>query len=275
MYAECPHCHAIFRVSQKILETAGGKVRCGECKIVFQAVAAGKQHHKPPRENQLIDSSRVEKSSKESPKVRSGQEKQRPSSVTQSGLHVKPPADDLAEDYSAELPKFLPAQIKPPRYKRIRQPVKFGRIMALLLLVLLAVQYLLANRNVLSEQAFFRPIIAVMCQVTGCQVSPRRAIAKIELLNHGIYSHPTVENALMIKAVMENHASFSQPYPVIELSFSDIQGRTVALRRFGPREYLDPELAPDKLMPHGVAISASLQVIDPGKKALAFEFQLL
>ena len=39
MYTECPNCHTTFRVSTAQLKLAEGKVRCGRCDHVFNAVA--------------------------------------------------------------------------------------------------------------------------------------------------------------------------------------------------------------------------------------------
>ncbi len=37
MYTECPNCHTVFRISEELLAVADGKVRCGQCRAVFNA----------------------------------------------------------------------------------------------------------------------------------------------------------------------------------------------------------------------------------------------
>jgi predicted Zn finger-like uncharacterized protein len=38
MYTRCPECETIFRVTAEDLRRAQGKVRCGDCSYVFNAV---------------------------------------------------------------------------------------------------------------------------------------------------------------------------------------------------------------------------------------------
>ncbi|HLT90255.1 MAG TPA: DUF3426 domain-containing protein [Woeseiaceae bacterium] len=38
MYTQCPHCHEVFRVTAEILQQAAGRVRCGACTHVFDAL---------------------------------------------------------------------------------------------------------------------------------------------------------------------------------------------------------------------------------------------
>ena len=40
MYTECPNCHTFFKVTPNQLKLAGGRVRCGNCNEVFNAVEA-------------------------------------------------------------------------------------------------------------------------------------------------------------------------------------------------------------------------------------------
>ena len=38
MYTKCPECSTVFRISDAQLLAANGKVRCGHCKHVFNAL---------------------------------------------------------------------------------------------------------------------------------------------------------------------------------------------------------------------------------------------
>ena len=40
MYTECPRCHTVFRLSAAALQQASGQVRCGNCKVAFNALAS-------------------------------------------------------------------------------------------------------------------------------------------------------------------------------------------------------------------------------------------
>ncbi len=293
MYTECPHCHAIFRVTQAILQAAAGKVRCGECGTVFQAVKPSAQKPQPAQKpaDEVLPSRPVtatpkpEERAAAKPRIdRRGEPPARPVASTNS-FHqeaappnadnpaAQPEADDPLAPQPDFVPKYLPVSVArktPPPAPRHRL---LKAILVTLLTALLIGQVLLANRKALGASPVFRPIVTGLCKVAGCRVPEHRDLNAIKLLNNGVYSHPTVPNALMIKAVIENDADFEQPYPVIELAFSNIQGKRVAMRRFGPSEYLDLRTPHPPLMPVGKPIPVRLEIVDPGKEALAFDFE--
>jgi hypothetical protein len=80
---------------------------------------------------------------------------------------------------------------------------------------------------------------------------------------------------LIISASMINQAPFGQPYPTVEITLSDVNERRIALRRFAPEEYLSDLRALAAGLPAGGSASLSLEVEDPGKDAVAFEFRFL
>ena len=297
MYTECPHCHAIFRVTQAILQAAGGKVRCGECGTVFQAVkpAARQQASTGTPAEQAPPSRTAEKKPKpEAPREqktridRRGAAPSGPVASTASFHREARPAAPKAPDAPPEearetndgfrpetdfVPKYLPVSVAPPKTPPARRHGFLKAVLVALLTALLIGQVLLANRKALGASPVFRPIVTGLCKVAGCHVPEHRDLNAIKLLNHGVYSHPTVPGALMIKAVIENDADFEQPYPVIELAFSNIQGKRIAMRRFGPSEYLDLRTEHPPLMPVGKPVQVRLEIVDPGKDALAFDFE--
>jgi hypothetical protein len=123
----------------------------------------------------------------------------------------------------------------------------------------------------LAENATLRPLLSQMCELTGCRLPPRRELGKIVLGNHLVQSHPRYENSLLITATLVNRADFSQPYPIVEVVMTDLGQRVVARRRFLPGEYLVGNSDPDGLNP-GSEVPLMLEVVDPGKNAVGFEF---
>jgi predicted Zn finger-like uncharacterized protein len=290
MYAECPHCHAIFRVTQEILDKAASKVRCGECKKIFAAIT------ETPLNNKTNQNKAHQKT-----------EDPQPENVTAYTQDIEP--DDIEPDDSTttgfsdntliraipfaqepkiinpEIPSVFPADLSaylpviyayPRRLRELRLPFNINTTaIAAFLLILFFTQYLRANRQELAEHVLLRPPLTFLCAVTGCEIQSRRDIDKIKLLSHGIYSHPEIENALMIKASMVNRANFEQVYPIVQVSLGNIKGHTIALRRFGANEYLDAKQSLAKKMPIDKPVSIEIEVVDPGEKALAFEFKFI
>ena len=84
----------------------------------------------------------------------------------------------------------------------------------------------------------------------------------------------------MVDVTMKNNARFSQPFPVMNISFSDIRGNAVASRNFYPDEYLTAEQKNDTknrqaLLSPDTSTSLTLEIRDPGKQATTYEFDFL
>ncbi|MOA50305.1 hypothetical protein D3C78_1733040 [compost metagenome] len=71
-------------------------------------------------------------------------------------------------------------------------------------------------------------------------------------------------------AIIYNRAPFAQPFPLLELRFEDINGQSLASRRFKPGEYLAGELAGQTDMPPQTPIHIALEILDPGTQAVNY-----
>jgi len=56
------------------------------------------------------------------------------------------------------------------------------------------------------------------------------------------------------------------------LSLSNLDGDSLGLRRFSPRDYLGSAPATTLIAP-GQSASITLEILDPGKRAVAFSFE--
>ncbi|GIX21937.1 MAG: hypothetical protein KatS3mg121_0720 [Gammaproteobacteria bacterium] len=120
------------------------------------------------------------------------------------------------------------------------------------------------------------PWVERLCAaVPGCRIPPRRDPARILLLSRNVYAHPRVEGALVITATIANGADFPQPPPTLLVSLSNVRGQVVARRYFEPAEYLPPDRDPDRPLEPGESVSITLEVLDPGQEAMAFELDFL
>jgi hypothetical protein len=73
----------------------------------------------------------------------------------------------------------------------------------------------------------------------------------------------------------ENRAEFIQPYPVLEVSFTDQSGNPVAMRHFSPPEYLAAGIDLEGGMATGSPVQVVLEVVDPGDEVVSFQFAFL
>jgi len=274
MYAECPHCHAIFRVNQEILSQAKGRVRCGQCKEIFAAVEETSPENKTTPSETLplpdIDAT-VQITTDSSSAQPSFVNPDQPSQYPQ---RAKLKIPDI---FPANLSEFLPVTYSEPR-KKFKLPFSLRvspSIIAFSLVLLFFAQYIRTHRVELSTYAALRPPIKALCAISGCEIHPKRNLKKIKLLNHGVYAHPNIKDALIIKASMVNRADFEQDYPIVQVKLGNIKGQTIAMRRFNANEYLDDSVPLKAKMPIGQSIPILIEVADPGEKALGFEFEFL
>lgn len=136
-------------------------------------------------------------------------------------------------------------------------------------------EYIWFNRNELISDPQLRPLVTQFCAVANCDTMDLREPAKIEMTTRNIYSHPNVKNALMISGTLVNHAHFEQPYPNIQIDFSDVRGEVIASRIFTPEHYMQIKLSSLKLMPPEMPVDFNMEIQDPGNDAMTYEFSFL
>ncbi|WP_455924175.1 DUF3426 domain-containing protein [Pseudomonas putida] len=143
-------------------------------------------------------------------------------------------------------------------------------LLTLLAALALAGQYVGYHFDELARQDQYRPLFQQLCPSLGCSVPSRVDIDKIKSSNLVVRSHPDFNGALVVDAIIYNRAAFSQPFPLLELRFADLNGHLIASRRFKPGEYLSGELAGQAEMPPQTPIHISLDILDPGAKAVNY-----
>ncbi|MEG1039411.1 MAG: DUF3426 domain-containing protein [Pseudomonas sp.] len=207
-------------------------------------------------------------------------------------LSAKDPDDDLDEPLSDPQERLEPglgaASIRPARKEPLldlvddplqldwkRPKAHWGKRLLWIFLVLLAAaalagQYIWYHFDELARQDQYRPWFQEICPKIGCNVPSRVDIARIKSSNLVVRSHPDFNGALIVDAIIYNRAPFTQPFPLLELRFADLNGQLIASRRFKPAEYLSGELAGKGEMPSQVPIHIALDILDPGPKAVNY-----
>ncbi|MDH4559366.1 DUF3426 domain-containing protein [Pseudomonas sp. BN417] len=143
-------------------------------------------------------------------------------------------------------------------------------LLILIAVAALAIQYIWYHFAELARQDQYRPWFEQICPEIGCQLPSKVDIELIKSSNLVVRSHPEFSGALVVDAILYNRAPFSQPFPLLELRFADINGQLLASRRFKPGEYLSGELAGQAEMPPQTPIHISLDILDPGTKAVNY-----
>ena len=142
-------------------------------------------------------------------------------------------------------------------------------LLVLLAAAALAGQYIANHFDELARQDQYRPIFQQLCPQIGCTVPSKVDIDRIKSSNLVVRSHPEFTGALVVDAILYNRAPFSQPFPLLELRFADLNGKMIASRRFKPGEYLTGDLSKAE-MPPQTPIHIALDILDPGPKAVNY-----
>lgn len=152
-----------------------------------------------------------------------------------------------------------------------RQPRQIG--MALLLIFLLLTQVAWLQFDSLSRKEPWRQLYQTVCPWIGCQVPVLADKGKIAVRNLVVRKHPDSENALMIDVILVNGAAFDQPFPDLDVVFSNINDEPMANRRFVPVDYLQGELSTLKNMPRNQPVRITLELVDPGEAAVNYKIE--
>ena len=300
MQTQCPHCDTKFRVTETQLQAADGFVRCGVCEEVFNAIEVASQHK---HQVSLLENVPAKESPvKESPTEELTTEKQ-PAAETEGNENIEALPDDEAvnfnettaanepgkdafdffnEESNASLPHVVPDKFRDPYSSQTPSVAStvLWSIGILLLTATLIIEYVWFNRDQLNNIPELQAAINTLCQQVECKNISIRDPANIELITRNIYSHPNEKSALMVNVTMKNNAAFAQPYPVMQIDFSDIRGNIVAARRFWPKEYLASEHQQGNteqpyLLQANTSASITLEIQDPGRQAMTYEFNFL
>ena len=151
----------------------------------------------------------------------------------------------------------------------------FGVFMSLLLIGVLGLQWVWFNRAQLAADPAWRAALEPVCGLLRCDLPLQVDLDKLALTARDIRRHPNVRSALLVNATFENQAGFAQPYPWLEIRFSDQAGAPVAVRRFSPAEYLGADVSTDGGIPASGTAAAALEIVDPGEAAVSFQFDFL
>jgi len=149
----------------------------------------------------------------------------------------------------------------------------FGGLVSLLLLALLVLQQAYFRRDELANQDRLRPWIEQLCRYADCTLAPRRDIDRLRIGRPDVHLNDRYQNVLDASVTIRNEAGFTQALPNLELSFFDLEHHLIAWRRFEPGEYLDTQASPATTIPANGTLLARVQILDPGNKAMGFEFK--
>lgn len=206
--------------------------------------------------------------SQETPEPVAVDEKQRLRSSL-SGLKHEDSLEPVAQENLAVLAEA------PVELVAVNDPYRKWKFAGLILLALLlggalGGQYLWFNLESLVREQRFAAITEPLCRYLTCpdnEVIDLTTLVTEELV---VRSHPTADDALLVNFIFRNDAAREQPFPDVELNFTDNGGRVVANRVFTAADYLPEQMLLFTYMPAHSSLQISLELVDPGADATGY-----
>ena len=293
MKTACPHCDTVFTITDEQLDLADGMVRCGVCDEVFSALVQDDLFVENTDETAgfVNDEYRQELDAEvegELPALDAETEADTPallaaddSATTINLLAATGTEDEETQRIDDEAGLFdggadyvVPDDIRYGDRPSLLVSALWG-IGCLALLLVLVMQFAWLQREQLAQEQSLRPWLQRLCQQVDCDRLKLRDPGRMEMTSRNVYTHPTVDDALMVSITLVNRAGFAQPYPDIKIDFSDIVGTVIASRRLQPHEYLSLDTSQVRMLEPEAPVSFGIGIRDPGNRALTYEFEFL
>jgi len=283
MLTRCPSCETTFRVTPDQLKARQGRVRCGECRAVFNALdtlvdatpaaasaeiarhddraalvpesTAVDTHQLPLPEPAAPDDDLPAAASDASPPAESDSEPD-----TATPVEVEVPADDSAD--------FEPMLHELPQ--RRRWPWALGSLLVLCVLMTQAALHFRTEIAVLHPEV--KSLLESACVAMGCELRlPRKAeFVSIEASD----LHPDADAKLTLTATLKNRAPFVQEYPHLEISLTDTADQPLARRVLAPADYLPPKTVVSAGFPANGDLALTLGIEATGIAAVGYRLYL-
>ena len=138
--------------------------------------------------------------------------------------------------------------------------------------LLLAAQLVQHNRDALTAQGPFAPLLRALYAGVGASVGNRPNLAAFQLRQWGVTGEATGDPTLRVRASILNASPEMQPFPLLRVTLANRYGTRIGTRDFAPSEYVGKPVA--RLLSPGEQVDAVLDILDPGKDAEGFEIDV-
>lgn len=143
---------------------------------------------------------------------------------------------------------------------------------AIALSLTFVLQLLLADRARLASDATWRPLLTTVCKVFFCDLPPWREPGAFTLLQRDVRQHPSIPGALRVSATFRNDARWPQPWPQLQVTLSDANGRRAGERRFNAEDYLGGPPNQAELS-SGESATIAMDLHEPAARIVAYDFR--
>lgn len=160
--------------------------------------------------------------------------------------------------------------VEPALWAKSREPKRlhwgFAFAVGLLMLVVQSVYF---EGYALTQKPGFRLWAENFCSQFHCQLPVYRNIDEFEVLHRSLAELP--DHNYAFKVVFSNQAAFRQPYPNINLTLLDFDGKAFAQRMLLPEDYIS-DASKTVMIEAEATAEISLNIAAPNTKVGGFDF---
>lgn len=280
MKTRCPGCETTFWVTPEQLKVRAGKVRCGECQTVFNALDNLLEEANlpervsapaviPPRVDEAPSTDAVIP-----PEVAAAPETAAAPVIEPQS--AAPLTDEAAQALAIATGLIIPRETTEiPGYSKWAEGVMSSpaspssgksaswpfTLTALLLVLALCGQLTFHFRSEIAVTApSLRPALATLSEAFGADMPLPQHADLVSIETSDLQADPARGKLLVLQATLRNRAAYGQAYPLLELSLTDTQDNAIARRVFQPSEYLAPQNLPEQAFPANTDVPVRLWI---------------
>lgn len=268
---QCPECGTRFKVTDAQLDAHDGLVRCGRCHEVFNAREHMHDDEPSPQLSLPIDAEPLVEAptSERIEATPEGEDRTETSKAIVADLPLEasagepaalPNVPDLEEEMTSPETRqhqFVEELTDEVPHKPSRKRRRIGILAATLLtLALLAQAAYFFRIELAAHLPGLKPGLAQYCSLLGCTVELPKKAELMSIESSELESDRVQSNLITLHALLHNRATFTQGYPSLELTLTDLQDHAVARRVFHPADYLKA----GNEVPKGLAANRELEI---------------
>lgn len=303
----CPHCAAVFLLEEAYLNSEG-RVGCGACGELFNAKwhltedPEGQSSGSAPegmvtavgtRAGAVFADSEVEENDPvdETDSGTTGSGFKGPDAIHAHENHARQPAESGGLPKTPKLPEASAVNARndpqtsragglslngvdhyiAPRSGPLNRLLWSVAALGLLAVLGWQVKYPFVEKY--AQHRDYSPLLIAGCEFLNCGLPPRKDLLRLTLTHTRIDLHPLQPGAIRITVKLVNEAVFAQPWPDLQVTLTDWNGRVVGRRAFPPGRYLE-EGQPDMLGSGELGV-VLFDLARPHEKAVGFEVDIV
>lgn len=274
----CPACQTQFFVTEEQLNQHDGKVRCGHCLHVFDA----KQQIIDPDSQSETNTTTVETVELESPEelvpepIAENIETE-PATANVEAPIIEPVVSNESSN-QASITDYQPSHFDDflDKTKRLNRPSKKSKlwlwlIFAIILFIIAIAQSIYFLRNEIAiYYPVAKPYLVKACEKIACSVELPKKIEFIIIDDSDIQEDAEHAGLMRLSSTLINQAGFSQAYPNLELTLTDVEDKPKLRRIFKPQEYLPEHIDIARGLAPGEEIKIKLAMTTAGETVAGY-----